>query len=534
MTRTARAVLRSTSRPVLRQCRPNLSLLPSKNQSQRRSLRGDWVAGGIVPVQIVSAKCEIPKLGVGTKPHHATGAVMPVTLRDDEKPLATFAALVRWVTPIDGALSTDPVFVGQSIVTFTDQRVIGVMDDGPSRFGNAHVSTGGTGEVLAFAMPRSAFDEIELYRGGRKNEVRQVVLCWGASALAIDPMARIFEDALSERAIGNELADFVTDWIPKQTKSGEQADPAPDQPSASESHQLTVTTDETDAMEASTTEESEATEMADFCTSCGAALNGGNFCTECGAAVAVAAPPPATPATSWFGNRCASCGAARMGTKCCTSCGAAADTAGSSAASRPAAASPPPSIAPRVITPDASPTGARRVASPPGGSPSTTPASGYETPKSAEAPRPAAPRSMEPKTVEPPANAPPSSEIDDKTRITTRGPKRKTEWKLVSSDGVVIDILGTIVVGRAPSADLVPEATAVPIEDEELSMSKSHASLTVTDKGLFVEDLDSTNGVHIVREGEDVAVGARTPTLVQAGETLLLGDREFTVETKAV
>ena len=53
-------------------------------------------------------------------------------------------------------------------------------------------------------------------------------------------------------------------------------------------------------------------------------------------------------------------------------------------------------------------------------------------------------------------------------------------------DGVVIEIDGTIVVGRDPSSSLVANSTAVPIADDGRSMSKSHAALSVTDEGLFV------------------------------------------------
>ena len=97
-------------------------------------------------------------------------------------------------------------------------------------------------------------------------------------------------------------------------------------------------------------------------------------------------------------------------------------------------------------------------------------------------------------------------------------------------DGVVVDIDGTIVVGRDPSTGLVANSTAVPIADDGRSMSKSHAALSVTDKGLFVEDLHSTNGVRILRGGKAIEVSAGSPALVHADDVLVLGERELGIQ----
>ena len=132
---------------------------------------------------------------------------------------------------------------------------------------------------------------------------------------------------------------------------------------------------------------------------------------------------------------------------------------------------------------------------------------------------------------EAPSAAPsPGSEINEKTRITTRSPRREVRWQLVGSDGAMIEIDGTIVIGRDPSYELIAGATVVSIADKGRSMSKSHAALTATDDGLFVEDLHSTNGVRIVRGSEEVEIQPGGRVRLRAGEKLLLGDCEFGVD----
>lgn len=201
-------------------------------------------------------------------------------------------------------------------------------------------------------------------------------------------------------------------------------------------------------------------------------------------------------------------------------------------------------MVPRVIAPDSLAGGPRRVAPPPSAGSSVAPRpSAPGTPPiiappaahvPAASPSPAADRSRHvaapPWTSQPDtlaAQPPPASSINDKTRITTRSPRREVRWQLVCADGAVIDVDGTIVVGRDPSSSLVANSTAVPIADDGRSMSKSHAALSVTDEGLFVEDLHSTNGVRIIRGGEEFEVSPGSPAPLRADDVLVLGEREF-------
>ena len=208
---------------------------------------------------------------------------------------------------------------------------------------------------------------------------------------------------------------------------------------------------------------------------------------------------------------------------------------------------PPPGMFPRVIAPGDIATGPRRVAPPPSAvSSATPPPSAPAEPPIAEPPpahdqaaSPAPPDGGRRHVTPPPSTSQPAapkpqpehaSSINDKTRITTRSPRREVRWQLVCDDGVVIDIDGTIVVGRDPSTRLVADSTAVPITDDGRSMSKSHAALSVTDEGLFVEDLHSTNGIRIIRGGNEHGVPVGSPIAVRTGDTLVLGGREFAVK----
>ena len=84
-----------------------------------------------------------------------------------------------------------------------------------------------------------------------------------------------------------------------------------------------------------------------------------------------------------------------------------------------------------------------------------------------------------------------------------------------------------VIVGRRPSADLTrPGAQLVPVSDDTRTVSKTHARLERTDAGWTIVDLDSTNGVVLVREdGAEIELepGAAAPVT----ERFLLGDAEL-------
>jgi len=120
--------------------------------------------------------------------------------------------------------------------------------------------------------------------------------------------------------------------------------------------------------------------------------------------------------------------------------------------------------------------------------------------------------------------------IDDRTRV---GSTRSVAagWRLVGD--TILLLRGTVVVGREPSATEVPDATATKMQDPHRSISKTHAALRATAEALTVEDLDSTNGVYVIRHGVETRLAPRTPTPLAQGELVLFGNVAFSVERDA-
>lgn len=63
-----------------------------------------------------------------------------------------------------------------------------------------------------------------------------------------------------------------------------------------------------------------------------------------------------------------------------------------------------------------------------------------------------------------------------------------TQVQLLAEDGVAVDVVGTVTVGRSPERDLTIESTGV---------SRNHATLAVTYEGLTVTDNGSANGTTV-------------------------------------
>ncbi|MBC7631902.1 FHA domain-containing protein [Aeromicrobium sp.] len=121
--------------------------------------------------------------------------------------------------------------------------------------------------------------------------------------------------------------------------------------------------------------------------------------------------------------------------------------------------------------------------------------------------------------------------IDDATSISA---SRHTAhgWRLVIEGREPVAVEGPLYLGRHPVAAADhPQARVLAVEDAAKSVSKTHALLEVDADGLWVHDLDSTNGVWVVPAGEDateVTPGQRVA--VPAGADLELGDLVIQVE----
>lgn len=103
-------------------------------------------------------------------------------------------------------------------------------------------------------------------------------------------------------------------------------------------------------------------------------------------------------------------------------------------------------------------------------------------------------------------------------------------WRLVLADGTEVALAGTTLVGRNPAPfDAWPGAALLPVDDTTKSVSKTHAAFELDDSGLWVHDLNSTNGVWVVHgEGvTEVAPGRRVN--VHPGSSIELGDYVLTV-----
>jgi pSer/pThr/pTyr-binding forkhead associated (FHA) protein len=95
----------------------------------------------------------------------------------------------------------------------------------------------------------------------------------------------------------------------------------------------------------------------------------------------------------------------------------------------------------------------------------------------------------------------------------------------VLADGSEMPVRGVLLLGRNPAPFAAwPDAQLLAVADTTQTVSKTHAAFEVDDSGLWVHDLNSTNGVWVVR-GEDVtevAPGRRVN--VRSGSTIELGD----------
>lgn len=114
--------------------------------------------------------------------------------------------------------------------------------------------------------------------------------------------------------------------------------------------------------------------------------------------------------------------------------------------------------------------------------------------------------------------------------IASRRGKTKF-WTIDLPDGSVEVIVGSVVVGRAatPVTGRVG-ARLLSIEDPTRSVSKNHAIFTDEHGQLFVEDLDSMNGIVVTRtDGHETELIPGVPHRIEPGSTVELGDLVLTV-----
>jgi zinc-ribbon domain/FHA domain len=128
-----------------------------------------------------------------------------------------------------------------------------------------------------------------------------------------------------------------------------------------------------------------------------------------------------------------------------------------------------------------------------------------------------------------PSVAPPESL--DETRVSVRR-NATTRWRLVLPDARQVEVSGALLVGRDPSANpRWPAAAFLTISDAGNSISKTHSVFEADAEGLWVMDLDSTNGVVVIQpDGVELDLSPNVRTLVLPGADVELGDCIIQVE----
>ncbi|MEJ1229650.1 MAG: FHA domain-containing protein [Galbitalea sp.] len=144
---------------------------------------------------------------------------------------------------------------------------------------------------------------------------------------------------------------------------------------------------------------------------------------------------------------------------------------------------------------------------------------------------PAAPAAPFVGTAPPPVAAAPTAESLDETRVSVRR-RAGIHWRLVLPDAGHIEVATALLVGRDPAANATwPAAVLLAVDDDTHSVSKTHAVFEVDADGLWVTDLDSTNGVVIAQpDGTELDLDPNVRTAIQPGADVELGDFIIQVE----
>lgn len=121
------------------------------------------------------------------------------------------------------------------------------------------------------------------------------------------------------------------------------------------------------------------------------------------------------------------------------------------------------------------------------------------------------------------------SEEDMATRVSPQ--RRQSALRLVWDDGGVSVIGALTVLGRDPSIGDLEGAVAVAIADGTRSLSKTHFAIGFDGGHAYIVDRQSTNGTTVVRAGgEGISLAPGVRERVRAGDTVVIGDRNFRIE----
>src|SRR5581483_6917211 len=124
-------------------------------------------------------------------------------------------------------------------------------------------------------------------------------------------------------------------------------------------------------------------------------------------------------------------------------------------------------------------------------------------------------------TAKPPADdtaAVPADALAAASKDRAAAAQKIRAVRLVSADTTVQLGLGSFTIGRSTTAD-------VRLEDRQVS--RQHATITVTDSTITIDDLQTVNGTLV--NGREV----KGREVLRSGDTVLLGATEFKVEVIA-
>lgn len=165
------------------------------------------------------------------------------------------------------------------------------------------------------------------------------------------------------------------------------------------------------------------------------------------------------------------------------------------------------------------------------------------TPPVQAVPLPAAPSAVDNMVPVPPQPVPPAPSLAvpgpadavqswDQLAATALSGRRSEPLLRVDTGQVVALTTERTVLGRAPVAHGEwAQAAAVPVEDPERSVSKTHLGVIATAQGLWLQDFGSTNGTTIVMpDATEVVVEGPEASLLPEGACIRMGERLIAVE----
>ncbi|WP_017932877.1 RDD family protein [Nocardioides sp. Iso805N] len=156
------------------------------------------------------------------------------------------------------------------------------------------------------------------------------------------------------------------------------------------------------------------------------------------------------------------------------------------------------------------------------------------TPPPAPRPTQAPAQAPSPARVPPPVPVPVAASVAAPAQppAPTSPPPR---WRVTFDTGQSFVVAGLALVGRSPEPRQGEQAAhLVPLQSNDMSLSKTHAQFGVVPDGtLVVMDRGSTNGSVLLRGGVAKPLPPRQPATLLPGDRVRFGDREMAVAREA-